>query len=280
MPDRRDPPEPIVASRRVMDTSPEPARGSRRLWLAIGGGIVGGALLVWLLVSFLLRDGRVAAPPPTEASAPKAAPAQESAPRASVPEAAAKPPPPPPAAVSVRFTSPDAQVQFELSGPLEFSPDRKSLYRAGESGSFAPGTYKIVASGAQLLKFEKDVAIAGESPLEYAAELCVAPKREVKELVGQVVEERVCAGSAQCQSVFVMLNEQAEKLVKDRSFRSRQCATWRAGAIAQPNWALDAKCDDGSLAVACRIEIAQGSCAFSEPLRSARGGACPSAVLQ
>ena len=186
--------------------------------------------------------------------------------------------PVPPVPVAVRFASPDPQVRIEVYRPLDPSPALTS--KAGDVVSIAPGTYRVVASGTQLETFEQEVTFDGESPLEYTVELCAEPKHERENLAGQVVEERACASTAQCESMFAILGEEADQLVKDRAFRTQQCAKWRPDAAPEGRWTLNINCGGATLATTCRIEIAEGACTLAEPTRSVRGGACPQAELK
>jgi hypothetical protein len=77
--------------------------------------------------------------------------------------------------------------------------------------------------------------------------------------------------------MFDVLSEDAEQRVKDLAFRKQQCAKWRPEAAPEGKWTLDTKCDG---ATTCRIEIAEGTCAVTEPRRTVRGGACPQAELR
>jgi hypothetical protein len=174
--------------------------------------------------------------------------------------------------------SPDTQVRIELRGPLDSSPPVTS--KVGDVVTVAPGTYRVVASGTQLETFELEVRFDGERSVEYAIELCAERKHERESLAGQVVEERACASTAQCESMFTVLSEHAEQLVKDRAFRTQQCAKWRPKAAPYGKWTLDTECDGATLATTCRIEIAEGACTFAEPRRSVRGSACPRAALR
>jgi hypothetical protein len=183
-----------------------------------------------------------------------------------------------PTPVPVHFVSPDAQVRFELRGPLDSSPPMTS--KVGDVVAVAPGTYRVVVSGAQLETFEQKVTFDGERSLEYTVELCAERKHERENLTGRVVEERACASAAQCESMFLVLGEEADQLVKDRDFRTQQCAKWRASAVPEGTWTLDTKCGGATAASTCRIEIAQGACTFAEPPRSARGGECPRGELR
>ena len=128
--------------------------------------------------------------------------------------------------------------------------------------------------------FEQEVTFDGERPLEYIVELCAEHKRERENLAGQVVEERACASTAQCESMFTVLGEHAERLVRDRAFRTQQCAKWRPNAAPDGRWTLNINCGGATLATTCRIEIAEGACTFAEPRRSVRGAACPRAELK
>lgn len=194
-----------------------------------------------------------------------------------IPEGAVRPPVSP-TSVAVRFASADAQVRFELRGPLDSSNPIRG--KVGEVLNLAPGTYRVVASGPQLEDFEQRIVVDGDGELEYSVELCAERKRERENLAGRVVEERACASAAQCESMFLVLGEEADQLVKDRAFRDRQCANWRADAVPEGAWTLDTKCDGATAASTCRIEIAAGSCVFAEPARSARGAQCPRAELK
>jgi hypothetical protein len=221
------------------------------------------------------------APAPPARAAEPAADAEQAAMPESIPEAShdnAVQAPVPPAPLSVRFMSPDTQVRIELRGPLDSSPPLTS--KAGDVVAVAPGTYRLVASGAQLETFEQEVTFDGERSLEYSVELCAEPKHQRESLAGQVVEERACASTAQCESMFMVLSEHADQLVKDRPFRTEQCAKWRPGAAPDGRWTLNINCGGATLATTCRIEIAEGACTFAEPRRSARGAACPRAELK
>lgn len=199
----------------------------------------------------------------------------ESAPQSEPDNAVQTPAEPPP--LSVRFDSPDSQVQFELRGPLESSAPVTS--KVGDVLSLVPGTYRVVASGPHLETFEQNVTFDGEQPADYTVELCAERKRERETLAGQVVEERACESTAQCESLFMVLSEQADRLVKDRSFRTQQCGQWRSGASPEGSWTLDIKCGGPTSASTCRIEISQGACEVAEAPRSVRGTACPRAEL-
>ena len=221
---------------------------------------------------------------PDEAGAPEAASPPEAlgVPEvADVPETASDTPaeaPAAPAPLSVRFTSPDAQVRIELRGPLESSPPVTS--KAGDVVSIAPGTYRVTASGSRLETLVQEVTFDGERPLEYTVELCAERERQRESLAGQVVDERACGSTAECESMFMILSEHAGELVQDRAFRTQQCAKWRANAAPDGKWTLDIKCGGATLATTCRIEIGEGACIFAEPRRSVRGGECPRAELK
>lgn len=198
-----------------------------------------------------------------------------------VPDNAAPAPAPAPASpppLAVRFMSPDSQVQIELRGPLDSSPPLTG--KAGDVLGVAPGTYRVVASGPQLETFEQEVTFDGERPLEYTVELCVEQKHERENLAGQVVEERACASTEECESLFEVLSEHADELIKDGAFRTQECAKWRAEAAPEGRWTLDTQCGGATLATTCRIQIAEGACTFAEPRRSVRGSACPRAELE
>lgn len=178
--------------------------------------------------------------------------------------------------VSVRLKSPDSQVQIELRSLSDASTTLKG--GVGDVVDVAPGAYRVVASGAGLEPIEQEVVFdrAGSS-VEYIVELCAERKYERESLAGQVVEERACASTAECESLFMVLSEYAEQLVKDRNFRVQQCAKWRAAAAPEGTWTLDTKCEGAT--TFCRIEIAEGTCALAGPRRSLRGSACPRAEL-
>jgi hypothetical protein len=219
--------------------------------------------------------------PPSTASEPAADAKQAATPEAvpeAVPESAAQPPVVTPAPVSVRFTSPDAQVQIELRGPLESSP--VVIGKAGAVLDVAPGTYRVVASGSQLETFEQDVTFVGGRPLEYTVELCAERKHQRENLAGQIVEERECVSAAECESLFTILSEHANELVKDRDFRTQQCAKWRPNSVPEGRWTLDINCGGATLASACRVEIREGACTFAEAHRTLRGTACPRVDLK
>lgn len=182
-----------------------------------------------------------------------------------------------PTQVSVKLMSPDAQVQFDLRGVSDASLSLTS--NAGEAISLQPGRYRVKASGPQLQAFEQELLVDGDRPMEYTVELCALRPREREELVGRVVEERACESTAQCQTMFNVLSEYADELVRDRDFRTQQCARWREKSVPDGSWTLNINCGGATLATTCRIEIAEGACTFAEPLRSARGTACPRVEL-
>jgi hypothetical protein len=218
----------------------------------------------------------------TPATPPEpAASAEQAATPATPPEvvpAASVPAPSPPALVSLHFTSPDTQVKFEVRGPSESSPPLTS--KVDDVVDLAPGTYRVVASGAALETLEREIVLTGVSPAEYTVELCAQPKQEVEVLTGRIVEERACASTEQCESMFNVLSEHADQLVNDRAFRTQQCAKWRPEAAPDGRWTLDTKCDGATLATTCRIEIAQGACTVTEARRTVRGDTCPRAALE
>lgn len=185
--------------------------------------------------------------------------------------------PPPPTPVSVRLSSPDPQVRIELYRPLDVAPALTS--KVGEVVDVQPGTYRVVASGADLRTVEQEVTFDGERPMEYTVELCAEPKRERESLTGQVVESRACSSTEECESMFMILGEYAGELVKERAFRTQQCAKWRPNAAPDGSWTLNINCDGATPATTCRIVIAEGACTLAEPPRSARGTACPRAEL-
>lgn len=216
--------------------------------------------------------------PVTPENEPAATP---ESPTEGVPDNAAPTPTPTPAqpaTVSVRVMSPDAQVQIELRGPIESSSP--VTIKAGDVIDVAPGLYRVTASGAQLESFEQEVTFDGERPYEYTVELCAERKIERENLAGRVIEERVCASAAQCESMFSVLSEYADQLVQDRAFRTQQCAKWRPDAAPDGKWTLGTKCDGATLATTCRVEIGEGACVFAEPRRSSRGAECPRAELK
>jgi cytoskeletal protein RodZ len=179
--------------------------------------------------------------------------------------------PTPPAAVSVRFMSPDPQVRIELHRPADSSPFLTS--KAGEVVDVPPGTYRVVASGPKLQRLEQEVTFDGERPLEYTVELCAEPKYEHGKLTGQVVEKRGCASTEECESMFLILGEYADELVRDRDFRTQQCEKWRSDATPEGTWTLNINCDGATPATTCSIVIAEGACTHAGPRRSARGTA-------
>ena len=215
-------------------------------------------------------------PPATPESTPEVTPVPE------VPDTAApvpvEPIPVPPKPVSVRFTSPDPQVQIELRGPLDSSPPLTT--KAGDVIDVAPGTYRVVVSGDRLETFEQEVRFDGKRSLEYTVELCAVPKRERDNVAGLIVEQHACGSTEQCESLFAILSEHADELIKDGDFRRQQCAKWRDDATPEGRWTLDTQCGGATLATTCRIQIAEGVCTFAEPRRSVRGSACPRAELE
>lgn len=317
MHDKRDDYEPIIATRRSREPLREDTQPLWRVVLAVGGGLALAILLVWWWMGRSSTDGastteqsdRSAAEigPEIQVEQELAPPARDSKADAEVAQTLAPPPPaaeptagveqaatperipevvpdtevPAPAApvpVSVQFLSPDTQVRFDLHRPPDSSPVLKG--RVGEVVAVAPGTYRVVASGAELERFEQEVMFEGERPLEYTVELCAQRKEERESLAGQVIEERACASTAQCESMFMVLSEQADQLVKDRAFRVQQCAKWRANAVPEGSWTLNINCGGATLATTCRIEVAEGACTFAAPRRSVRGAACPRAELK
>lgn len=199
----------------------------------------------------------------------------------SPPEAVANPELPAPATldtVSVRFVSPDPQVQLELHRLLDTSPPL--LVKAGDLVPLTPGPYRVIATGTQLDKFEQEVTFEGEAPVVYMVELCANREPERESIAGRVVEERACGSTPECESMFAILGEYADELVRDRQFRSQQCGKWRAEAVPEGSWTLNINCGGATLATTCRIEIAEGACTFAGPRRTARGTACPRAELK
>lgn len=300
MHDNRDDHEPIIATRRSREPLREDKQPLWRLILALGGGLAVAVLIAWWLIGRLPGDG-ASTNALTESSAPEIRqeehieqaplpPTRDPETNADIGQATKSENVPEvapdnavqaivsPAPISVRFMSPDTHVRIELRGPLDSSPPVMS--KVGDVVTVAPGTYRVVASGAQLETFELEVKFDGEGPLEYTVELCAERKPERESLAGQVVEERACASTAQCESMFTVQSEHAEQLVKDRAFRTQQCAKWRPKAAPDGRWTLDTKCNGATLATTCRIEIAEGACTFVEPRRSVRGSACPRAELK
>ena len=320
MHDKRDYDEPIIATRRSRVPEREDAQARWPVVLALGGGLAVAVLLAWWFMGRSASDDasttvqsessapesrpeipaeihveQAPAPPARDADAAAAIP-QEPTPPAPAAEPAPKaeqavtpedprfivpdddPVPAPPAPVSVRFMSPDPQVQIELRRLPGSSPVHTS--KAGEVVAVEPGTYRVVASGTQLDRFEQEVTFDGEGPLEYTVELCAERKLESESLVGRVVEKRVCASSTECESMFAILSEYADQLVRDRAFRTEQCAKWRSGAAPEGSWTLNIDCDGATPATTCRIAIGEGACMFAGPRRSSRGAACPRAELK
>lgn len=181
--------------------------------------------------------------------------------------------PPPPTPVSVRLSSPDPQVRIEFHRPLDVAPALVS--RVGEVVNVAPGTYRVVSSGPGLEKFEQEVTFDGERPMEYTVELCAEPKRELESLAGQVVESRACSSTEECESMFMILGEYAGELVKERAFRTEQCAKWRPNSTPDGSWTLNINCDGQTPSTTCRILISEGACVHTGPRRTTRGEACP-----
>ena len=312
--------EPIIAERRSREPVREEIQPLWRLVLAFGAGLAVAALLAWWWVERSSSDGTsttapldtsapeirpevlpeehieqaplppardleadtdlAQAPEPPAHVAEPAAGDEQAAPPESVPEdvPAAVEAPVSPSPVSVRFMSPDTQVLIELRGPLESSSPVTS--KAGDVVAVAPGTYRVVASGSQLETFEQEVTFDGERPLEYTVELCAEREHERGNLAGQVVEERECSSTAQCESLFMVLSEHADQLLRDRAFRAQRCAKWRPNAKPAGRWTLDINCGGATLATTCRVEIGEGACTFAEPPRSVRGAACPRAELK
>lgn len=220
------------------------------------------------------------APEPEAAAEPEtAAPPEATAQRAPevVPESELEPPASP-TSISVRFTSPDPQVKFELRGASDRAPLLTST--AGATVEVPPGTYRVTASGARLERFERDVTFEGERALEYAVELCAQRKYDSESLVGRLVEERTCSSTAECQTLFAILSEYADDLVRQREFRTEQCARWRPGAAPRGQWTLNIECDGAMPETTCNIEIGEGECTHAQPLRSTQGGACPRAEIK
>ena len=180
--------------------------------------------------------------------------------------------------VSVRFVSPDPQVQLELHRLLDASPPM--LVKVGDVVPLAPGPYRVIATGAQLDKFEQEVTFDGDAPVVYMVELCAKREPERTSIAGRVVEERACGSTQQCESMFAVLGEYADELVRDRQFRTEQCGKWRAEAVPEGSWTLNINCGGATLATTCRIEVAEGACTFAGPRRTARGTACPRAELR
>lgn len=305
MHDNRDDHEPIIATRRSREPLREDNRPIWRLMPALVGVLAVAGLIAWWLIdrspgggaSTTERTKNSAAeirqkefmeqaplPPtlPPRAAKPATDTGQatmsQDKPDVASDKVVQAPVPPAPVQVSVRFMSPDRQVRIELRGPLDSSPPVTST--VGGVVTVAPGTYRVVASGAQLETFELSVKFDGERPLEYTVELCAKRQLERANLAGQVVEERACASTPQCESTFKVLSERADQLVKDRAFRTKQCAQWRPKAAPDGKWTLDTKCDGATLATTCRMEIAEGACTFVEPRRSVRGSACPRAQIK
>lgn len=213
-----------------------------------------------------------AAPMPTAESAPTVVAEDETQATSDDTQTPAQP-----AQVSVRLMSPDDQVRFELRGVSD--PSLSLASNAGDEVNLQPGRYRVKASGPQLQTFEQELLVDGDRPMEYTVELCAQRAREREELVGKVVEERTCDSTAQCQTMFNVLSEYADELVRDRGFRTQQCAQWREKSVPDGSWTLNINCGGATLATTCRIEIAEGACSFAEPPSSARGTACPRVEL-
>ncbi len=186
--------------------------------------------------------------------------------------------PPAPLPVSVRFVSPDPQVRIELYRPFDASPVLTS--KVGDVVDVEPGTYRVLASGAGLEPFEQEVMFDGERPLEYAVELCTERSYTRESVVGQVVEERTCTSTEECESLFMILSEYANELVRDRDFLTQQCARWRPNAAPDGSWTLNINCDGATPVTTCGIVVAGGACTYAEPRRSARGASCPRATIE
>ncbi len=317
MHDKRDDYEPIIATRRSREPLREDTQPLWRVVLALGAVVALAVLIAWWLMGRSSSDSasttvqsegsapdnppdirpeidvkQEIAPPARDveaeaeiAQAPASSEAESTAGSEQavtpenipevVPENEVQAPVPP---VSVRFMSLDTQVQFEVHSPLDSPPPLTS--KAGDVVAVPPGTYRVVASGTELETFEQEITFEGERPLEYSVELCAERKSQRESLAGRVVEERECASTAQCESMFAILGEQADQLVKDRAFRTQQCARWRPNAAPDGKWTLNINCGGATLATTCRIEIAEGACTFAEPRRSVRGAACPRAELK
>jgi hypothetical protein len=183
-----------------------------------------------------------------------------------------------PALLSVRITSPDPQVRVELRG----GPDAASAVtnRPGDVIEIAPGSYRLVASGADLEPHEQEVMFQGDRSYELTVELCAEQAYERESLAGQIVEERKCSSTTECETVFMVLSEYADELVKDRAFRLQRCANWRSNAAPEGSWTLNTACGGATLDTTCSIEITQGTCSVALPRRSARGTNCPRVELQ
>jgi hypothetical protein len=182
-----------------------------------------------------------------------------------------------PATVPLSLTSPDAQVRFEVRGRVESSPPLTG--KAGDVIDVVPGTYRVIASGPRLETLERELTLSGEGPAEYSVELCAQPEQEHGSVAGEIVERRTCTTTPECESMFSILSEYAEQLVKDREFRTQQCAKWRDSAAPDGKWTLDTNCDGEPSATTCRIEISAGACTVTGPRRTLRGEACPRAEL-
>jgi hypothetical protein len=178
----------------------------------------------------------------------------------------------------VRFTSPDSQARLELRRASDRMPFLTSA--VGETIEVPPGTYRATVSGAGLERFEQEVTFETGQTVEYSVELCAQRQYDRVSLVGRVVEERKCSSTAECETLFAMLGETADDLVRLRDFRVEQCGKWRPGATPSGEWTLNIRCDGAVPETTCRIEIGEGDCMHAQPPRSSRGGACPRAVLK
>ncbi len=314
MHDQRDDYEPIIATRRSREPQREDTQPLWRIVLALIGGVAVVVLLAWWWMGRSSTDV-ASSSAESEGAAPEMPPeihveqevlpqardadAHPNIPQAPAPQTPADEPdadaeqlavpkdipevtpdnevepaaPPAPTPVSVRFTSPDPQVRVELYRPLETSPVATS--KVGDVIDVEPGRYRVVASGAQLETFEQEVTFDGKRPLEYTVELCAERKYERESLAGQVVEERTCTSTEECESMFMILGDYADELVKDRAFRTQECAKWRPNAAPDGSWTLHINCDGATPATTCSVVIAEGACTHAEPRRSARGTACP-----
>jgi len=220
-------------------------------------------------------------PQSAEASTPELSTPEESTAETSTPEAAPDQTiqaPAPLAAVALRLESPDSQVRFEIRDSLESSTPVSA--KSGDVVQLAPGTYRVTASGPGLESIERELVLLGDQPAEYSVELCAQPERETGSLAGEILERRTCTSTVECESVFMILSEYAEQLVKDPAFRREQCSKWRTNAEPEGTWTLDTKCDGEVSATTCRVEIAQGACIVTGPRRTLRGESCPRAELR
>jgi hypothetical protein len=131
-----------------------------------------------------------------------------------------------------------------------------------------------------LERFERDITFEGERALEFAVELCAQRKYDRESLVGRPVEERKCSSAAECQTLFGILSESADELVRQKDFRMEQCAKWRPGATPDGQWTLNIQCDGAMPETTCRVDIGEGECTHAQPPRSMRGGTCPRAEIK